>query len=133
MKKIVYPVCLYKVENSSYTVIVPDLEGCVTQGSTIEEAFEMAVDAASGWVLDELESGKSIPKASDITEIKADDFENGFVSIIMLDIDSYAEKNRIKTVRKNCTLPSWLNTRAEAAHINFSSVLQEALIEKLGL
>lgn len=30
--------------------------------------------------------------------------------------------------RKNLTIPAWLNTFAEANHINFSQVLQESLI-----
>lgn len=48
------------------------------------------IDAASGYILDELENGNSAP--SDVSEVKADEYENGIVSVIMLDIDSYAEK-----------------------------------------
>ncbi len=51
----------------------------------------------------------------------------------MLDIDAYAEKYGSKAVRKNCTIPAWLNTAAEKAHINFSQVLQTALQEQLHL
>lgn len=36
-----------------------------------------------------------------------------------------------KSVRKNVTLPEWLNEEAEALKINFSQVLQEALLQKL--
>jgi hypothetical protein len=32
-----------------------------------------------------------------------------------------------KAVRKNLTIPAWLNTFAEARHINFSQVLQDSL------
>lgn len=130
MKKYVYPVCLYP-NNSGYTVIVPDLPGCVTEGTTIADALEQAIDAASGWVLDELEDGKSAPTPSDASEIKADEYENGFVSVIMLDIEAYAEKYGQKAVRKNCTIPAWLNTAAEKAHLNFSQILQAALQEQL--
>lgn len=129
--KYVYPVCIYPGDVSGYTIIVPDLPGCVTEGSTIAEALEQAIDAASGWVLDELEDGNKPPEPSDAADIKADEYENGFVSIIMLDIDAYAEKYGNKAVRKNCTIPAWLNTAAENAHINFSQVLQTALQEKL--
>ena len=130
--KLAYPICVYPAENS-YTVIVPDLPGCVTEGDTLEEAFEMAIDAASGWVLDELEDERSVPQASDIREIKADEYENGFVSMVMLDMDAYAEKYGNKAVRKNCTIPAWLNTAAENAHINFSQVLQNGLMSQLDL
>ena len=131
--KYVYPVCIYPGDVSGYTVIVPDLPGCITEGETIVEALEMATDAASGWILDELESGKKAPEPSAVEKISANDYENGFVSVIMIDIDAYAEKYGSKAVRKNCTIPAWLNTAAENAHINFSQVLQNALQEQLNI
>ena len=131
--KYVYPVCLYPGEISGYTVIVPDLPGCITEGDTIADALEQAVDAASGWVLDELEEGRKAPEASAPETIKADEYENGIVSVVMLDIDAYAEKYGSKAVRKNCTIPAWLNTAAENAHLNFSQVLQIGLQERLNL
>lgn len=129
--KLVYPACFYPDEDGFFTVIVPDLKGCVTEGKDFAEALGMAIDAASGWVLTSLEEGEEIPKASNQKDVKADEYENGFVNLIVLDMDSYAEKYGDKAVRKNCTIPAWLNTRAEAANINFSAVLQEALQEKL--
>ena len=131
--KYIYPVCIYPGDVSGYTVIVPDLTGCVTEGETIAEALEQTVDAASGWVLDELEEGRKAPEPSAIESIKADEYAGGFVSIVLLDIDAYAEKYGEKAVRKNCTIPAWLNTAAENAHLNFSQVLQTALQEQLHL
>jgi len=51
----------------------------------------------------------------------------GFVSMLVLDMDAYAEKYGDKAVRKNLTIPAWLNTFAEARRINFSQVLQDSL------
>lgn len=131
--KLSYPVCIYPNDTEpGFTAIVPDLPGCVTCGGTIQETFEMAVDAASGWVLDELESGNPAPKASDLRDITPDEFPGGFTSMLILDMDAYAEKHGDKAVRKNCTIPAWLNTIAEKAGVNFSAVLQDALVEKLG-
>ena len=131
--KYIYPVCIYPGDISGYTVIVPDLPGCVTEGETISDALEQAVDAASGWVLDELEEGRRAPEASAPETVKADEYKNGIVSVIMLDMDAYAEKYGSKAVRKNCTIPAWLNTAAEKAHLNFSQILQTALQERLNL
>lgn len=89
------------------------------------EAILMGTDAASGWVLDELEDGKPAPEASPIESIIPD--PGGFVSMLALDMDTYAERYGDKAVRKNLTIPAWLNTFAEKNHINFSQVLQEAL------
>lgn len=61
--KLTYPACFYPDEEKegAYAVVVPDLPGCVSGGSTLAEAILMGTDAASGWVLDELEDGKTIP------------------------------------------------------------------------
>lgn len=133
MMKLVYPAIFSLLEEQSgYCVTFPDLPGCVTQGANLAEAVEMAQDAASGWILDELEDGNSAPAAtalSDIRNIPAD----STVSLVLLDIDSYAEKYGSKAIRKNCTIPAWLNTAAEKANINFSAVLQEGLMQQLNI
>lgn len=129
MKKLLYPACFYPCEEQEgYTVVVPDLPGCVTQGRSLLDAIGMAVDAASGWILDEMEDGNPIPPASKIEDVCADDRPGGFVNLIVLDIDAYAEKYGEKAVRKNLTIPAWLNTYAEANNVNFSRVLQDALV-----
>ena len=74
----------------------------------------MGTDAASGWVLDELEDGKPAPEASPLESIIPE--AGGFVSMLVLDMDAYAEKYGEKAVRKNLTIPAWLNTFAENNH-----------------
>lgn len=130
MLKLVYPAIFSPLdEQPGYCVTFPDLPGCVTQGSSLSEAMEMAQDAASGWVLDELEDGKSAPAATALQNIKITAEDSA--ALVLLDIDAYAEKYGSKAIRKNCTIPAWLNTAAEKANINFSSVLQEGLIRQL--
>ncbi len=126
--KLTYPACFYPDEQKpgAYAVVVPDLPGCVSGGDTLAEAILMGTDAASGWVLDELEDGKPAPEASPLENITPD--PGGFVSILVLDMDTYAERYGEKSVRKNLTIPAWLNTFAENNHINFSQVLQDSLI-----
>ena len=124
--KLSYPACFYQDEETGrYTVEVPDLPGCVTGGATLPDAILRAEDAASGWVLDELEDGKPIPPATPVQAVVPD--AGGFVSVLALDMDAYAEKYGNAAVRKNCTIPAWLNTFAEARHINFSKVLTDGL------
>ena len=128
--RLIYPAVFYPFSDGSggYTVEFPDLPGCITEGRDLEEALEMAEDAASGWVLDELEEGNEIPKASAYVDVKPR--ENGQVNVILLDMDKYAEQYGKKAVRKNVTIPAWLNTFAEKKKINFSQVLQEAILAK---
>ena len=124
--KLVYPAIFDPWEDGKgYTVTVPDLPGCTTEGATLADAILMAEDAASGWVLDELEGGKKAPKASNPELVSAP--SGSFVNLLVLDMDAYAEKYGSKAVRKNLTIPAWLNTFAEQHNINFSQVLQDAL------
>ncbi|MBF1129782.1 MAG: type II toxin-antitoxin system HicB family antitoxin [Dialister invisus] len=127
MNKLLYPACFYPAKEGGYTVVVPDLPGCVSEGDTLAEAIEMAVDAASGWILDEWEDGKTVPAPGNVKDTHLDSAD-GFVSLLTLDMDAYAEKYGDKAVRKNLTIPAWLNTFAESQHINFSKVLQDSLL-----
>lgn len=126
--KLTYPACFYPGEQKEggYTAEVPDLPGCVSEGDTLADAILMATDAASGWVLGELENGNPVPPSSSPESIVPK--PGGFVSMLVLDMDAYAEKYGDKAVRKNLTIPAWLNTFAEKNHINFSQVLQDSLI-----
>ncbi len=131
--KLVYPAIFTPLESmEGYCVTFPDLPGCVTQGKSLADAFTMAADAACGWVLDELEDGNKAPSASEQSSIKLEN-SNEFVNLVILDMDTYSEKYGQKAIRKNCTIPAWLNTISERANVNFSAVLQEALIQKLNL
>jgi len=122
--RLTYPAIFYKGDGG-YAVEIPDLPGCTSGGATLAEAIIMGTDAASGWVLTELEDGRPTPKASPIEVIHPKN--GGFISVLVLDMDAYSEKYGNKAVRKNLTIPAWLNTFAEAKHINFSKVLQDSL------
>ena len=128
--KLVYP-AIFKKEELGYSVVIPDLLGCCTQGDTLEEAIEMAEDAALGWLLTTLEENEEIPKASDINDIELEN-KDEFASLLLLDLSSYSEKySSRKSVKKTLTIPFWLNERAERLKINFSKTLQDALIFKI--
>ncbi len=125
--KLVYPAVFTAYEDGTggYAVEFPDLPGCVTGGDDMAEAIFMAEDAASGWVLTELEEGKKAPKASPLGDIKVG--PDQFVNMVALDMDSYAAKYGSKAVKKTLTIPAWLNTFVEQNNISCSMVLQEAL------
>ncbi|EHQ90666.1 type II toxin-antitoxin system HicB family antitoxin [Desulfosporosinus youngiae] len=130
--RLIYPACFYPNEDG-YTVVFPDLPGCVTEGDTLPEAMDMAIDAASGWLLGEVEENKQLPKATNIKNVIPNEYENGFVSLIGVDLDEYSQKRGHKAVKKTLTIPAWLNTIAEENNVNFSQVLQSALKDQLGI
>lgn len=128
MKK-VYP-AIFTPDGEWYIVEVPDFN-IVTQGEGLADAIDMARDAICLMGANNEDEGKVNPEPSSVDSIEIKDGK--FVSLVDCDFDEYRRMLENKAVKKNCTLPSWLNKRAEAAHINFSQVLQEALIERLGI
>ena len=141
--KVVYPVIFTEVD-TNILIEVPDLE-IYTQANdaskkkgSLADAVMMARDVIGLSCISMEDSGKSIPVASKITDIdvkKGAFYEDGesFVSVVDVDLVAYRQKNDMKMVRRNVTLPNWLNREAEAAHINVSRVLQEALMTTLNL
>lgn len=120
----VYPAIFHK-EETTYWVEFPDLKGCYTYGSSIVEAMEGAQEALAGYLLSLLEEGETIVTPSDISSYHPED---GFASFVSCDINQYKDT---KAVKKTLTIPAWLNDRAMSMGINFSKVLQEALIKKI--
>jgi len=90
--KTAYPAIFYKCDEGGYTVDVHDLLGCVTEGDTFEEAFSMGIDAASLWVLANLELGRPVPSPSTMDALSPDD-DDGFVVMLPLDMEAHSEKH----------------------------------------
>ena len=121
----IYPAVFHE-EGDSYWVEFPDLEGCQTYGSSLNEAMTGAQEALAVYILTVIEEGISLSSASDIKNISAP--SDGFISLVSASVDPYKDN---KAVKKTLTIPSWLNERAQALGINFSKVLQEALLAKI--
>ncbi|MBQ7065915.1 MAG: type II toxin-antitoxin system HicB family antitoxin [Lachnospiraceae bacterium] len=131
MTKYVYPAVFKKEDDGKYSVVFRDLEGCYTCGDNLEHSIEMAEDVLALVLYGYEVEGKEIPVPSNIQEIKVGD--NEFINYIKCDTLEYRKMYNNKSVRKNVTLPEWLNEEAEKAQINVSKVLQEALMKKLGV
>lgn len=129
MLKYVYPAVFTLEDDGSYSVEFRDLEGCYTCGDNLEEAIEMAEDVLA-LVLYEYEAdNREIPEPSERNNIVLN--ENQFVNFILGDTLEYRKRFNKKSVRKNVTIPEWLNEEAEKLNFNFSQILQEALEVKI--
>lgn len=127
--KYAYPIVLIP-DTVGYCVSIPDFD-IMTQGDSLTEAIDMARDAISLMGVQYQDDNKSIPIPSELKDITHEEEE--ITTLVDVDFESYRKMLDNRSVRKNCTIPSWLNTIAEKNNINFSAVLQSALIEKLGL
>ena len=125
--KAVYPIILTP-DDPGYVVYVPDFD-ILTQGYSLEEALLMAKDAIglAGITLED--EGKEIPKPK---TLKPACKENELTALVDVDFAHYRQKDENRMVRKNCTIPLWLDKEATAKHVNFSAVLQEGLKQIVG-
>lgn len=127
--KQVYPIILTPEKAGGYSVLVPDLQ-IGTQGETVAECIDMARDAIGLWGICEQDAGREIPTASVLSPEHA---SNEIVTLVDVDFAAYRRANDMRTVRRNVTLPSYLNELGEKAGLNFSQVLQEGLRQRLGV
>lgn len=125
-----YPVVLTKGEKF-IVVYIPDF-GINTQGEDIPDAIEMARDAIGIMGIDMQDDGEELPAPTDISKIQKET-ETDVITLVDVDFTEYRRKNDMRTVKKNCTVPSWLNFEAEKAGINFSAVLQAGLKRELNI
>lgn len=122
-----YPIVLTP-EAQGFTVYIPDFD-INTEGDDLTETIEMARDAIGLMGIDMEDDGKALPVPSPLQSIQSQDGDT--VSLVDVDFTEYRRKNELRTVKKNCTLPSWLCYEAEKANINFSQALQSALKHEL--
>jgi predicted RNase H-like HicB family nuclease len=144
--KTVYPVIITETTDKKipYLVYVPDFDGC-TQGKDLADAIYMAEDVISLMGVDMQDNGKTIPAPSDAMDIDLDstpwvddvnvkdDIVSEIITLVPVDFDLYRKRSKSLSVRRNVTLPSWLDAEAQKAGVNVSAILQEALKEKLGV
>lgn len=141
--KVAYPVIFTDVD-TNILIEVPDLE-ILTEANeegkpkdTLADAIMMARDAIGIACIEKEDKGEDIKEPSSLENIDisqstfAGEGKN-IVSVVDVDLVEYRRKIDTKVVRKNVSLPSWLNYEADKAGINVSRVLQEALISVLGV
>ena len=138
--KYIYPAFFYEEVEGGYSVLFPDFP-CGTCGDTLAEAHYMAVDFLNAVISGMIEDGERVPAPSDIRDVKPEKpssdwtYKSVFPTLVSVDLEEYAKylKDKSKAIRKNITIPKWLGELADKRHINYSSVLQEALKQQLGL
>lgn len=141
--KVTYPIILTDCD-TNILVEVPDL-GILTEANeegapkaTMADAIAMARDAIGLYCIGKEDDGEEPVEASAMSAIditKGTFYGEGTAVISLVDVDLVAYRRMLdnKMVRRNVTLPNWLNREAEAARINVSKVLQEALMLKLNV
>lgn len=136
----VYPAVFYE-EESKISVVFPDLGNLATFGDNMADAMHMAQDACGLYLFTALRDGDSLPVPSALNKINPavilkdleieSAVESAFVNMVLVDMTEYARQHSDKAVKKTLSIPMWLNTLCEEKSINFSKVLQDALLKKV--
>ena len=125
-----YPIILMP-DKFGYIVYIPDFN-INSEGDTLTEAIEIARDAIGIIGIDMEDNDESLPSPTAISKVKTDSAAD-IVTLVDVDFAEYRRKNDMRTVKKNCTIPSWLNFEAEKAGVNFSAILTAALKSELNI
>ena len=116
-------------KNGKIYARVPDLDGCITTGSDLVDAIEQMEDAMAAWLCVAEDEHLPIPESTPQHNIQHTKNDN--ISLIKVDTYKYRAATDTKVVRKNVSIPAWLASAAENAHLNFSQELQSALKQRL--
>lgn len=130
MNRLFYPALFHKAEEGGFWVSFPDFPECLTEGDDMAQAYGMAVDALGLAVTDRVRNQENVPEATEIDRV---DMDGGILVVVELDLLEYRKKHGSRAVKKTLSIPEWLNEEALARNINFSQVLQEALVEKINM
>jgi predicted RNase H-like HicB family nuclease len=126
--KMAYPIRMSKGE-THIIVYVPDFDNG-TQGTDYADALEMARDVIGLMGITMEDRNEPLPAPSDINTIKPEQ-DGDVISLVDVDFTEYRRRNDRRAVRRNITLPAWLDAAAAKANINVSRVAQTALKEQL--
>ncbi len=125
-----YPIILTP-DKVGYVVYIPDFN-INTEGDTLTDAIEMARDAIGIMGIDMEDDKNELPIPTSLGDLKKTS-SSDIISLVDVDFTEYRRQNEQRMVRRNVTLPSWLNYEAEKSGVNVSAILQRALKNELHL
>lgn len=106
-----YIAIVHKDPESDFGVSFPDFPGCITAGSNIDEAKDMAQDALALHIQGLLEDGEKLPVPSKLEEIMGDpDFSDAAAFLVIGVPDA-----KPRTIRVNITVPEMTLKQIDSA------------------
>ena len=126
-----FPALLHYTRDGRIGITFPDLPGCVSQAHSDGEAVSMATEALELHIYGMEQSETPVPNPSRLSEIPTEPDQRTILVTAIMPL--VREDMETKAVKKTLTIPAWLNRAAEAAHVNFSALLQRSLREHLGI
>ncbi len=132
MRKVSYP-AVFEPSGEGYSVYFPDLPGCISYGNSYEEAQKEAEDALGLHLYGMEKDGDTIPEPSKHPKVDEETAPGYFVSLVTVFPEIVKNEIDNRRVKTNVTLPTWLKDIAEQQGVNYSRLLESALIDYLHL
>lgn len=123
MTEHVYPALFHSNDDGSYTIIYPDLPGCISEGKSLGNAMYMAQSALTQWIEYLTDKKLPIPGASNPQEVSTSQGE--FVNLIRADVKDG------RAVKRTVSIPKWMDDQVSESGLSLSRVLQDALKDRL--
>jgi predicted RNase H-like HicB family nuclease len=96
-----YIALIHKDADSDFGVSFPDLPGCITAGTSLDDARAMATEALAFHLEGLVADGEAVPEPSSLEEIMSDETNKDGVAVLIA-----APIAEIKSVRVNVTIPA---------------------------
>lgn len=133
MRKATY-LGVFEPSSSGYAVYFPDLPGCVSFGSSFEEAQKEAEEALGLHLYGMEKDGDDIPEPSAAPDVDPETASGYLVSPVTVYPDLVRNELDNRRVKTNTTIPAWLKDAAEQrGGVNYSRLLETALLDYLGI
>ena len=129
MKSLTYLAVLEPEKEGGYSISFPDLPGCFSQGTDLEDARMMAEEAASLHIYGMEEDGEEIPVPS--VSLPKDYTKGNIILAVTIHPDLFRANRDNERIKTNVTIPAWLKREAELHKVNYSRLLENALLEYL--
>ena len=126
--KYAYPVILTP-DSGSYVAYFPDFNSG-TQGDSLADAIDMSADAIGLLGITMQDEGDKVPAPSPLSEVHTEN-DDDIVTLVSVDFEAYRKKHDNRAVRRNVSLPAWLDDAARNSGINVSAILAAALKREL--
>lgn len=132
MRKLTY-LAVFEPSKDGFGVYFPDLPGCISFGETFEDAQKQAADALALHIYGMEKDGENLPKPSKSPVVEPETADGYFVAPVTVFPDMIKKELDNKKVKTNVTLPTWLKEAAEQHGVNYSRILETALIDYLNI
>jgi predicted RNase H-like HicB family nuclease len=103
-----YIAIIHKDQNSDFGVSFPDFPGCISAGSTLDEAKAMAQEALVGHIEVNREYGDPIPEPMSLEDAMVHEFAEGAVAFLV--VEGPGEE---PFIRANITAPKGILRRID--------------------